>query len=181
MHYQDQVKKEKTVTRGSEDVAVGAGRVLLIIDNFPQFVQAAFTPIINENGNVEVFDWGISESGILTQENTPVDSFTDNNYEVAACMLAEDAPITVHGYGNGYVSIGKFGDGSFTYSATPSTDETDGVSSIAAAAAGDDYNVTSPSAEFNAYFVTAVMTYYTSSDVGKLEIKKWSYAVLPTL
>jgi hypothetical protein len=142
-------------------------------------VRSAFTPIINTDGNVEVFDWSISPAGVLTQTNTPVKSASLNNFEVAACMLAANIPITAFGNDDGIVSIGQYGGTLASYSAT-STLPTDGISAIAASAAGTDYSVLHPFGA-NAYFVTAANTYYGSSDVGTLEIREYSSPYVPTL
>jgi hypothetical protein len=184
VQFQEQVEKVNVVSRLAEDVGIGAGEVVRYSnkDGFPQpeTVRSAFPPIINTDGNIEVFDWAISPTGELTQTNTPVKSASINNFEVAACMAGPNIPITAFGNDDGYVNIGSYGSPLASNSATSPKVPTDGISSIAASAAGTDYSVLHPFAA-NAYFVTAVNTYYGSSSVGTLEIREYSYPYVPTL
>jgi hypothetical protein len=181
---QSQVEKTNVVSRLAEDVGIGAGEVFRLTNKggipFSETVRSAFTPIINIDGNVEVFDWAISPAGVLSQTNTPVKSSSLNNFEVAACMLAANTPITAFGNDDGSVNIGWYGSALANYSATPPKVPTDGISTLAASAAGTDYSVLHPFGA-NAYFVTAANTYYGSSDVGTLEIREYSYPYVPTL
>jgi hypothetical protein len=182
---QPQSQVEKTnVSRLAEDVGVGAGEVLRFTNEggfpLPEIVRSAFTPIIDIGGNVEVFDWAISPAGVLTQTNAPVKSASNNNFEIAACMSAANIPITAFGNDDGYVYIGSYGSTLDSYSATSPTKPSDGISMIAANAAGTDYSPLRPFAA-NAYFVTAVNTYYGSSDVGTLEIREYSSPYVPPL
>ena len=96
-------------------------------------------------------------------------------------MLPQNVPITSYGNDDGYVNTGVLGYTAATYSATSPTVNTDGISWIAAAAAGTDFNVLNPYAEYDAYFVTAANTYYGSSDDGKREIRKYAYALSPII
>ncbi len=185
VHFQEYLETGQSVSRLAEDVGIGAGGALKLVrtDGFThlEWVQSAVTPIINFEGNVVVFNWQISETGGITQENTPVSSASNNNFEVTACMLPQNVPITSYGNDDGYVKTGVYGYTAATYSATPPTVNTDGISWIAAAAAGTDFNVLNPYAEYDAYFVTAVNTYYGSSDDGTLEIRKYAYALSPII
>jgi hypothetical protein len=180
VHYQDQVEKTNKVSRVSEDVSIAAGSVFRLTGGHAELIEGAFTPIITKSGNVEVLYWEVSKGGKLTLQSTPVSTTTDDFFEVAACMLPGNVPITIDADVNSKVNLGWYRNGpGANYTAIKGN--TNGITSIAATTAGSDFNVATPYSQYNAYFVTAVLTYSGGSDIGKVEIRKWSYPVEPVL
>lgn len=174
---------------GGETLGIGAGTALRVIHN-PFFnlelVQSAFTPVIY-GGQVAVLYWNISATGGLTQENTPVWTTTpgDANQEVAACIVAGKVPITIYGNNDALVNLEVYPYSSSIepYSPVKNANEY-GITSIASAAAGDDFNPIHLGT-YDGYFVPAVLTYSPSDspgfDVNNLKIEESSYPVDPTL
>ncbi len=189
VHYQDHVEQTNTVDRSAVALGIGAGTAFRFGSLFghalfpPELVQVAFTPIIYE-GSVEVIDWRISTAGVLTQTNTPVSSASAINYEIAGCMLPGGIRMTAYGNDDGELNVGLYGSGApYVDSVTPDY-PLDGITSIAATLAGSDYNVLRPYSQYNAYFITAELTYTPShpdsdTDVATLQIQEWSYPVEP--
>ncbi|MGA2427718.1 MAG: hypothetical protein ABSH13_04380 [Candidatus Acidiferrum sp.] len=185
--YQDQVPwTTSPVSRFSQHISIGAGTKLVYNGyfHFPQFefVQSAFTPIITGPGNVEVLDWGISSTGKLSLQNKPISTPSDDYFHVAACMLPRNVPITAYADVDLNVNLGPYGNGGAPAAYNASIDGTNYITSIAAAAAGTDYNVFALGS-YNAYFVTGVLSYVNSPEVsapvGTLEIREWSYPERP--
>lgn len=189
VYYQDGVDFSNTAGTGTENLGIGAGSTFKLGNTPPYLtvVQSAFTPV-SYKGQVAVIYWRISAAGSLTQLNIPVWTTTpgDGNSEVAACMVAGKAPITIYGNDDDNdvnLEVFPYASSLDTYNAIKNANQY-GITSIAAAAAGDDY---SPLllGTYNGYFVTAVLTHYPagapSSFNNNLAIRKWSYPVEPTL
>jgi hypothetical protein len=103
-------------------------------------------------------------------------------------MLPANVPMSVNNGQDGYrwdVDTGWFGV------TEESTDKVisglgSGITNVAAAAAGDDFNVLNPYSEVSAYFITAELTTQGTppsiSASGVYRLQKWSYPVaLPVL
>ena len=172
---QGHVRTTYPVNAQGESVGVGAGNMFLFRDSFPffQYFQAAVTPILN-GSNVEVVNWAISESGALTQTNTPIPTATYNDVAVAGSMLPENAAITAYGNNDGFATIG----GLPPWSVVPNIDG-NGINSIATTTAGTaNYNSLGL---FDAYLVTAVLAYTddlntpTADPTAVLKIREYSY------
>ena len=176
--YQNDYVMDKAVSRlGDDDVAIGAGSKLVFeeVGGVPSLVtvRSAFTPIINREANVEVLYWDISAAGTISLLSTS-ETTQEDFFQVAACMLPTDVPITAFGDVSSDVHVGWYGNGTDSvYKAIKGP--LNGITSIGAAAAGSDF---APYLlEYNAYFVTGVLTYTGSSTTGDLQLRVWSYPV----
>jgi hypothetical protein len=160
-------------------VAAGSQNVFEEVNGFPSLVtvRSAFVPIIDNAGNVEVWNLDIAANGsvsLFSKVKSPMQDF----FEVAACMLPTNVPISVLGDVYSNVHVGWYGQGADDiYNAIKGN--TNGITSIGAASAGSDYKVYL--LDYDAYFVTGVLTYTGSAANGNLEIRKWSYPVAATL
>jgi hypothetical protein len=188
VYYQDGADLPNTAGTGSENLGIGAGSTLRFQDHFPylEIIQSAVTPV-SYKGQVAAINWSISATGMLTQLNIPAwtTNTSDPYSEVAACMVAGKVPITIYGdVDDNYVNLGVFSYASsfYNYSAIQNVNQY-GITSIASAAAGDDYSPLRLGT-YSGYFVTAVLTHYPadapSAYVNNLAIRKWSYPVNPT-
>jgi hypothetical protein len=166
------------VTADGESVGVGAGSKFRLQDHFPYLeqIQSAVTPIIFDD-NVEVVDWGISESGELTQTNKPVSTATFNDVAVAGLMLPQNAPITAYGNNDGSVYVGGAPVWPVVNNAVGN-----GIDSIAMTTSGTG-KLSFFSNFYDAYFVTAVLAYQddlsgaAANPTAVLKLNEYSYQV----
>jgi hypothetical protein len=162
-------------------VAIGAGTKLVFeeVGGVPTLalVRSAFTPIINRDANVEVLYWDISAAGTISLLSTS-ETTKEDFLQVAACTLPTDVPITAFDDASSNVHLGWYGTGTESvYNAIKGP--LNGITSIGASAAGSDYEPYLP--DYNAYFVTGVLTYTGSSTSGDLQLRVWSYPVVSAL
>jgi hypothetical protein len=185
---QDQVGMPGTVSTAAGAVAAGAGRVYQIVGSgflFPKFgyVQSAFTPFLNPQGNVDVFYWGISASGQLTQQPTSTPTGPADFGQVAATMLPTSVPITAYTGGPGNCLFDEWYDeDSFPYIdehlAEFCPSQLSRITGVASAAAGTDANIFSLFEPYNAYFVSGAEFTETT---GTIYINVYSYLLPPQL
>jgi hypothetical protein len=165
------------------NVAIAAGTKIRLNDKPPflQYVQSAVTPTIDGSANVHDFYWSISDTGGLTRTGEPAATTSDNEFYVAACMLPDNTAITVYANDSGIVSAGQYGIGALgTYPAI-TNERKQQFKGLAATAAGSDFSLFHA---YNAYFVTADLTYTTPSSgepIGTLGIQEWKYPVGPLM
>jgi hypothetical protein len=183
---QELLQLPNTVKNAPGTVAVGAGRVFQPNGGgfFPSFgyAQSAFTPFINPQGNVDVFYWDITPSGLLTQLTTPSSSLSEDFYLVAASMLPRNIPITsYYRLTFGCVFVGDYaGFPSIPAPAQYCPTLTDEITSIGSAAAGTDANFLSLFEPYNAYFVSAALA-LNPDNSGSIFINVFSYPEAPLL
>jgi hypothetical protein len=89
-----------------QTVAVGAGdsfERLTSSGSTPHygFVGAAFTPVITSACQLQVYYWGVSDSGMLTLQSTTTPTEAGDFGQVAASMLQGNTPITSYTGGTG--------------------------------------------------------------------------------
>ena len=164
-----------------QTVAVGAGRSFVRLTSngstHDDLVRAAFTPVITPECQVQVYSWGVSDSGVLTRQ--PVTSLTQAGDfgEVAASMLPRNTPITFFsgGIGDNHVFVEGYTGPDFAGNPY-------GVLNIATTAAGTDFSDLSLFKPYNAYFITAAQ-YGPEASVpdGTLFINVLSYPEPPVL
>lgn len=193
VHLQGQMPQLTAVTDTRPAVAIAAGTVVSFSDHFPflTFKRRAVTPILNndEGDTIDVFYWDISSSGMIS---TPVEKpgvstdAGDTGAATAACMLPTNVPMSVYGdQGVGMdnassVHVGWFGETGESEVAAISGDSS-GITSVAAAAAGDDLRYFDLGAT-TAYFVTGALTFTgnlpaSAANPGTFELQMWSYPV----
>jgi hypothetical protein len=187
---QDQYVQPTLVAGGNPDVSIAAGTVNHFLAIFPYVTSSrtAVTPIVNTGDVLEVLYWTISSSGKISAPTVKVGTLDTQARVTAACMLESDVPMSVNNGQDGAgwdVDVGWFGV------TGGSADKVvhglgSGISNVAAAAAGDDFNVLRPYGDVNAYFITAALTNQGSSPStsasGVYRLQKWSYPVaLPSL
>jgi hypothetical protein len=191
---QDQYLEPTQVSGTTPDVSIAAGSVTYYLARFPYVTtsRTAVTPIVNTSDVLEVFYWTISSAGKISKSGVKVGSLSTQARVTAACMLPANVPMSVNNGQDGYgwdVDVGWFGvTGESTHNVVKnvSTDLGSGISNVAAATAGDDFNVLNPYSEVSAYFITAALTNLgpppSTSAPGVYRLQKWSYPVaLPDL
>lgn len=192
VHQQDEYIETNIVGGLYPSVSIGAATVETVnFGQFPQFQYSrhAFTPIINRSNLIEVLDWQISSTGVISPAGKPVTGGPkDFAFEVAACMLPTGVPMTVFGRSPGpapaydtNVEVGWF-ERSLDSEFTAVSGFLTGISSVAAANAGTDLNPLDPLAKVNAYFVTGALTSGGSlppsiTNPGTFKIQVWSYPI----
>ncbi|MGO8827777.1 MAG: hypothetical protein ACLQT5_00885 [Steroidobacteraceae bacterium] len=162
------------------DVSIAAGTVRNFLIRFPPAAMSnrtAVTPIVvPTDSTLEVLYWTISSSGEISKPTVEIGTPNDLTYLTAACMLPGGVPMSVYNSGP-YINVGWFG---FTSPASASFPDPS-IDNVAAAAAGDDFNVLNPLAQVHAYFITAALTDNGSppstTTRGSYQLKKWSYPV----
>jgi hypothetical protein len=186
-HSQELLQLPNTVKNSPGTIAVGAGRVFQLSGGgglFPSlgFAQSAFTPFINPQGNVDVFYWDITPSGLLTQLATPSSSLSQDFYLVAASMLPRNIPITsYYRLTFGCVFVGDYaGFPPIPAPAQYCPTLTDEITSIGSAAAGTDATFLSLFQTYNAYFVSAALA-LNPDNSGSIFINVFSYPEAPLL
>ena len=162
------------------NVAIAAGTKVRLNDKPPfiQYVHSAVTPTIDDYANVHDYYWSFSDTAV-SRTYEPAATTSDNEFYVAACMLPENTAITVYANDSGTVSAGQYGIAALgTYPAM--TDKPNPpIKGLAATAAGSDFSLFHA---YDAYFVTAELTYTTPSSgepIGTLGIQEWKYPVGP--
>jgi hypothetical protein len=185
VHAQDQVQTRNAVASPvAETVAVGAGRFFQFTGASPGFVQSAFTPVITPVFQVQVFHWGISNSGTLTLTSTAPPTLAGDFFGVAGAMLASNIPITSYFGGTGdnsvfnevYTGLNPLTDN------PPSYGNPYNAVSISTAAAGTDLSFLSLFNPYCAYFASAgLFGTPEGSSTGTLYINLFSYPEAPIL
>ena len=132
---------------------------------------------------MEVLYWSISPSGKISKPTVKMGSLSTQATVTAACMLPDDVPMIVNNGQVGYswdVDVGWFGvTGESAHKVVSGLGS--GIENVAAASAGDDFNVTHPFGEVDAYFITAALATQgpppSTSAPGVYRLQKWSYPV----
>ncbi len=189
VHAQDQVETKNAVSGPAlggvipQTVAVGAGR-FFGPPPASKIVQSAFTPVITPDDQVQVFYWGISNSGTITLNSTAPTTLAGDFFGVAASMLSRNIPITSYLGGTGdnsvftevYTGLNPFTDNPPTYG------DPFNAFSIATAPAGTDLSILSLFNPYSAYFVSGgLFGAPEGSSDGTLFIKVFSYPEPPLL
>jgi hypothetical protein len=183
VHAQDQVQTKNAVASpAAETVSVGAGRSFQLAP--PGYVQSAFTPVITPSFQVQVFSWGISDSGTLTLNSTTPPTLAGDFFGVAGAMLPSNIPITSYFGGTGdnsvfnevYTGLNPFTDN------PPSYGNPYNAVSISTAPAGTDVSFLSLFEPYSAYFVSGgLFGAPEGSPTGTLYINVFSYPEAPIL
>ena len=184
VHAQDQVQTKNTVASPAlETVAVGAGRSFHLT-GVPGYVQAAFTPVITPDYQVQVFAWGISDSGTLTLNSTTPPTLAGDFFGVAAAMLPANIPITSYfgGTGDNYV-FNEVYTGLNPYTDNPpSYGNPYNAVSISTATAGTNVSFLSLFEPYSACFVSGgLFGAPEGTPTGTLYINLFSYPEAPIL
>jgi hypothetical protein len=172
-----------------QTVAVGAGQSFGLLNpggSTPHygFVRTVFTPVITPACHLQVYYWGVSDSGAITLQSTTTPTEAGDFGEVAASMLPANIPITSYTGGTGddnvfiewYKGFTLLDSGSVSYS------DPYGALNVASAPAGTDLSPLSLFKPYNAYFISAGQFGPEESvPDGTLFIKVLSYPEAPTL
>lgn len=126
---------------------------------------------------MQVYSWGVSDSGVLTRQSITSLTQAGDFGDVAASMLPRNTPITVFSGGIGDNDVFEEGYTGSDFAGNPY-----GVLNIATTAAGTDFSELSLFAPYNAYFITAAQ-YGPEASVpdGTLYINVLSYLEAPVL
>jgi hypothetical protein len=144
-----------------QTVAVGAGRSFELptpggSTPHVDFVRSAFTPVITPACQLQVYYWGVSDTGVLTLQSTTTPTEAGDFGQVAASMLPRNIPITSYtgGTGNNNVFVQQYLGFSLTAPVATYSNPY-GVLNIGSAPAGTDLSRLSLFAPYNAYFISA--------------------------
>jgi len=194
VHLQDQTSLENVVDGGLyPSVAIGASSVLTPYSiggglTALKVVRSAFTPIVTNDQTAEVIYWNISDSGAISEVPHPPGNPSDYLYATAACMLPTGVPMSIYTdeqvEWTNEVHVGWYGQSGKVADYAAISGMGTGVSILAAANAGTDFNVLDPYVEYKAYFVTGAVTQTVSQETdntGALQIHLWSYPIEPSL
>jgi hypothetical protein len=183
---QDQYVQPTQVDGANPDVSIAAGSVTYYLARFPYVTttRTAVTPIVTTHSSImDVFYWTISSSGKISKPTLKAQTTDVQTTVTAACMLPGNVPMSVYmeQIGSSWdVEVGLFG-----FTGQSDHDVVGGLGSgiinVAAAAAGDDFNVFNPYGDVSAYFITAALTTKSQSPStsapGVYRLQKWSYPV----
>jgi hypothetical protein len=194
VHLQDTMSLKNVVDGGLyPSVAIGASSVLTPysigggLTGF-KIVRSAFTPLVTADQTAEVIYWNISDTGAISEVPHPPGNSSDYLYATAACSLPAGVPISIYtdeqvGWTN-EVHVAWYGKSGREAEYPAISGMGTGVSALAAASAGSDFNVLDPYVEYEAYFVTGAVTQTTTQEAenkGNLQLRLWSYPIEPLL
>jgi hypothetical protein len=165
-----------------QTVAVGAGQSFDLAHH--ALVRAAFTPVITPDCQLQVYYWGVSDSGVLTLQSTTTPTEAGDFFQVAASMLPGNIPITSYTGGTGDNNVFIEWYQGFTLLDTSAVSYSDpyGVLNIASAPAGTDLSPLALFKPYDAYFISAgLFNPAESLPDGTLFINVLSYPEAPIL
>jgi hypothetical protein len=148
------------------------------------FVRAAFTPVITPACQLQVYYWGVSDSGMLTLQSTTTPTEAGDFGQVAASMLQGSTPITSYtgGTGDNNVFIEWFKGFTLLDTSSVSYSDSYGALNMASAPAGIDLSPLSLFRPYNVYLISAgQFNPEESAPDGTLFINVLSYPEAPIL